>query len=207
MNDRNMANPDEVDSEMDELDMDRLDEKLGQLLNDEYGAEDFPAAQIEQRLDHSIEHRQQSLRFRVGRLTSMATSPMAKSMMAAAAALVLFVGGAEYGRRSAEAIQFDTQAALSEERLYEEGLSVPLSIQSTGSDYVAALAKLSDESDELTEAQLDEARDVTLAVLYGVVVELMRDSGEDEMLSTIAQLIHSRRQAIRNPEFEGAIWF
>ncbi|NIQ55568.1 MAG: hypothetical protein GWN71_20055, partial [Gammaproteobacteria bacterium] len=86
-------------------------------------------------------------------------------------------------------------------------VATPLSIQSAGTEYVARLARLSTEAEQLTPAEREEARQVALAILYAATLELLGDSENDEMLEAAAQLIYSRRQAERSPGEDGTLWF
>ncbi len=110
----------------------------------------------------------------------------------------MFVAGAEYGRRTAAPVEVLTSDA---------GVATPLSIQSAGSEYVARLARFSAEAEQLTATERGEARQVALAILYAATLELLRESEDDELLATAAQLIFSRRQAERDSEHDGALWF
>ena len=181
--------------------MDDFERNLTQELKARYSAPAFPAERIEARLERSVTEIRVDQADRPTVRRGIFGSPAFRSVMAAAAALVLFIGGAEYGRWSAE----DT-LAIDPGLPGSSALSLPVSIQSAGSDYIATLAQLSG-SQALTSEEADEAKEIALAVFYGAVLELMRDDGQDEMLATIAQLLHSRRQSLRNPGTEGAIWF
>lgn len=171
-------------------------------LKETFQAPSFPGSEIEARLEQSVREAGRS-RTR-GSTHSIWASPVMRTVLAAAAALVLFIGGAEYGRRTAAPVTVLAEGAFNPST---SELALPISIQTAGSDYIATLAQYSDQASSLTEAERQEAQDVALAVLYGVVIELLRESGDDDMLATIAQLLHSRRQSLRNPELEGVIWF
>lgn len=117
-------------------------------------------------------------------------------VLAAAAAVLVFVAGAEYGRRSAAQPESVTAS-----------LNTPLAIQLAGTEYVARVADFSSDASNLTTSERSEARQVALAILYAASVELLRESEDDDLLTLVARLIESRRQAERDPQVTGTLWF
>jgi hypothetical protein len=124
---------------------------------------------------------------------------MVRTALAAAAAVVVFVAGSEYGRRTAA---FGVGIAVA-----EADLSSPISIQSTGSRYVASLAQFTERASELTVEEREEARQVALAIMYAATAELLLDQENDELLEAVARLVYQKRQSLRNPQHRDAVWF
>jgi hypothetical protein len=110
-----------------------------------------------------------------------------------AAALAIFAGGALAGRMSAVpgspvAIgMIDPSTGIP---TVIEPVDVPLSIQSSGTNYVSSLALLSDLGGALTAEQRAQAREVAVAVLSGAIAELLlSDDTSDpaDLLRTLAR--------------------
>jgi hypothetical protein len=119
--------------------------------------------------------------------------------LVAAAVLMVFIGGAEYGRRlgprGSEADR--TRAALIASGI-DPGAVLPLEIQASGSRYIATLARFSAESEMLPEDQRKMAREVALAVMYSAALELLSEGGEDQVLQSVANLVIERRTSLRD---------
>lgn len=112
-----------------------------------------------------------------------------------AAALVIFVLGAEYGRRTAPPLHIGVDET---QWLAGEAHAIPLVIQSAGSEYVAGLARLSSPQTELTPEQRRLGREVAATVLYAAVMELVSESESAPALRSAARLIAAHRDLVRD---------
>ncbi len=127
-----------------------------------------------------------------------ATSPRAPWLKiggAIAASLAIFVAGAEYGRRVASPVvvpQETEAAALAAEPAF--AASVPLLIQTYGSQYVAEMARMSETIDQMTPEERQQAREVALAVLYGAATEILRAGPQDDAAASVAKVLLAQRQ-------------
>jgi len=153
----------------------------------------WPAAEIEDRIRGTIAWRHR----RVMGLpaSSILRSGTVRALLAAAASLAVFIGGAEYGRRLG-ASQAPPIAEAAGPAVPVENVSLPLSIQSAGSRYVASLARFSETAPSLSPEQRQTAREVALALLYSATIELVRESRDDDILRTVSQLVEERRNEI-----------
>lgn len=125
-------------------------------------------------------------------------------LLSAAAALLVFIGGVEYGRRGIQTTGIEGpvatvagDAGAREGALRvpgsTESVSLPLSIQSAGSEYVATLARFSGTSNQLPDEQREIAREVAMTVLYGAALELLEAIGDDQLLEQLVSEIGRRR--------------
>ena len=93
----------------------------------------------------------------------------------AAAAALVFLGGALYGRLSAPAVDPAPPVTAFVTPGAQDALlpaQVGIAIQAAGTGYVASLALLSEMRERLTVVQREQARQVALAVLTGALAEL-----------------------------------
>lgn len=147
------------------------DDSIRDLVRDAHPRPPFPAVAIRRRIARSRGQRKPA-----GLLGRVA--------LAVAAALLVFVGGAEYGRRTAAPASPEVEPT-------------PLAIQAAGSRWVAHLAAFTDSAPALAPAEREQARQVALAALYAASIELLRQTEDDDLLATVAELIEVRRQADR----------
>jgi hypothetical protein len=167
--------------------MEDHDDGLGEQLRAQHAA-GFPRDEIERRIRATIMERAASPAPRAGRAG-------VRALLAAAAALALFIAGAEYGRRTADPLMLALPMRMDDFEI----ASVPLSIQSTGSRHMASLARFTEESELLTPEQRRTAREVALAMLAGAALELLRESGTSESLRAAADLIAVTQEAQYTP--------
>lgn len=176
--------------------MDEFDDELRARLRQEFPSADFPRDRIER-----------GIRSRVGERSSTPlarrwTGGWIRSVLPAAAALVVFIAGAEYGRRTGttgtpvrDAVPFETgQAEIGAPEPVES--SVPLSIQESGSRYVASLARFGGATGELSPEDRRAAREVALTVFYAALMELLDESGGDEGLREVLRVIADQRATL-----------
>lgn len=126
--------------------------------------------------------------------------------LVAAAAVLVFVAGVEYGRGTAAAPgpgaddATSAPAAVADQGLdpaLDSGLDHALRIQWAGSRWVATLARFSREAAEVDDATRRAAREVATTIFYAAALELLMEAGEDELMETIAWLAHTRREALQ----------
>lgn len=145
----------------------------------------FPRERIHRRIGKSLD----APRRRGGGLPSWL-----RAAAAVAAGVLLFVAGVEYGRRNVgSAVAVDG--------------SVPTAIQSSGSEWVASISRLRESEAGLDPEQVEQARQVALAVMYGAALELVRNSPDDEMAAAVYRALSIER---RNQAAEGEqtrVWF
>jgi hypothetical protein len=113
-------------------------------------------------------------------------------VLTAAASLALFIGGAEYGRRTAPV----SIVVPAPPTVVDARTDLPYSIQSAGSQYVAALAMFSGSADSLSIEERRIAREVALAALYSASVELLREAEDDELLRAVTEMVAQRRNTM-----------
>lgn len=184
---------------MDDASMERdRDEGLREALRDGFPPPPFPEAEIEDRIRATLIRRGE--RWGRGAPRPGASGPWwrggtARSVLAVAASLVLFIGGMEYGRRTALPAGYPTPGVVASGPV-ENAESLPLVLQSAGSRYVASLARFSGEANSLTPRQRQVAREVALATIYGATLELLRESGDDQTLQAVLQMVAARRNEI-----------
>lgn len=118
-----------------------------------------------------------------------------RTALAVAASLVLFIGGAEYGRRTAVPAgtglsstggASPTTAGAS---LDTDPLSIPLSIQASGTRYVASLARFAGETERLTPEERRVAREVAVTALSGALLELLAEWEDEASLRAAVELL------------------
>ncbi len=114
-----------------------------------------------------------------------------RAALLAAASLVIFVAGTEFGRRTVDS----THARGASPPAGGE-LELPLSIQHTGSEYVASLAGLTARGETLSPEQRRLAEEVALTVLHAAIVELGRAADDDRVLRTAAGLVSAQRSLV-----------
>jgi hypothetical protein len=175
---------------------DNLDPRIADLLRKEHAPPAFPKDEVKARVAATLRTR------RDGRDIDRRwfLHPVVRTAMAAAAAVLVFVAGSEYGRRTATTNGVGNPVP-------EADLSAPISIQSTGSQYVASLAQFTEQASGLTSEEREEARQVALAIMYAATAELLQDQENDELLEAVARLFYQKRQSLRNPEHPDAVWF
>lgn len=183
-------------NDRDDGSMDEFDERLRARLREEFPAAEFPRDRIER-----------DIRRRIGDRSSRAPRTRwpggwVRSVLPAAAALVVFIAGAEYGRRTATAaspvpgvVSTDTRPAAAGAAASVES-SVPIAIQESGSRYVASLARLGGETGEMTPEDRRVAREVALTVFHAALTELLDESAGDEGLREVLRAIADQRARI-----------
>jgi hypothetical protein len=107
--------------------------------------------------------------------------------LVAAASVLLFVGGVEYGRRTTPQLPGTFVLPVG------DAVSLPLAIQSAGSFYVASLTRLSSDANALSSEERRVAREVGLAALYAASLELSRESIDDEDLRAMVEMVGEKR--------------
>jgi hypothetical protein len=180
------------------MDQDDFEAKLRRELRDRFPAPPFPGNDIEEQIRSTLA---KSRGDRVDTSSTTDAAPVAprwwrsttaRMVLAVAASLLLFIGGAEYGRRTALPYTLSTSTPATAVETY--GSSPAFSIQDAGSQYVASLARFSGESRSLSPRQRRVAREVALATIYGATLELLRESSDDEMLKAVVKLVVTRRE-------------
>lgn len=179
---------------------DDLDERELKELREMFPSAPFPEGAIEERIRTNaglsgVNH--PKALSRQGALTEPPPWRMGatvRTVVAVAAALVLFIGGVEYGRRTVSP-DAPTAPVQGGGTLIAES-DPALSIQDAGSRYVATLASFSGEVGNLSPAQRRVAREVALATIYAATLELLRESQDDETLRTVAGMVATRREEI-----------
>jgi hypothetical protein len=163
----------------------RLDNVTQRQLADAFDAPPFPDARIRARLQRTL-----------GARTGGSRSPVRWLAAAtlAAAVLLAFIGGVEYGRRLPARPDGGQVNAMAD---------LPMAIQSAGTDYITAVGRFADLRDSLSINDRDQAREVALAVLYGVVVELLRSEAADPEFARVIQAAMARQRAAS----EAVLWF
>lgn len=127
-------------------------------------------------------------------------APLLASLSAAAAAVLIFVGGAEYGRRTAGATVAETPGAggppstqWTARTDMAASASLPISIQEAGSRYISRLAQLTARRASLSEGDRVIAEDVAWSSLRGAATELARLSENSEALAEVILLLERER--------------
>ncbi len=180
---------------------DRQQDEIGRLLAEVEPAPDFPRGRVRERIDASI--RQGDLHSRAVRQAGI--GGWLRPVAAAAAGLLIFVAGAEYGRRMATpAVQpgVEPSAGPSTNR-QQVPRNVSFSIQEQGTAYLAEVARLSETAESMTPEQLEEARQVATAILYGAALELVRAAPDDHLADAIVRSLRSRRRG----DDDELIWY
>ena len=119
-----------------------------------------------------------------------------RPVLAIAAGIALFIAGVEYGRSRAARPAQPAPAPEPVPMLVLEAPSLPLTIQSAGSQYIASLARLTEAADRLSPEQRLVAREVALSALLGAALELVREDEGDPTLSRAAALISEKKEGI-----------
>ena len=122
----------------------------------------------------------------------------------AAAALVVFVVGVEYGRSLGTSPPIPVADTVRPSAAGSPVQTVSMSIQQRGTAYLTEVAKLSETAGTLSPEQLEEARQVALAILYGAAMELVRAAPDDELADAIVRSLRARRQG--DPD-ERLLWY
>lgn len=172
-----------------------VDEALREALRRGYASPPFPAEEIEGRVRASVARRRTEPSPRHAAAPPWWRGGTVRTLLAVAASLALFVGGMEYGRRTSGPVA-GAGGAVGPAGAVQQPVSLPLSIQSAGTRYVAQLARFSGQADALTPEERRTAREVALAALYGAAVELLREAGEDEALRIVVETVAGRREAV-----------
>ncbi len=151
---------------------DEFESRLTTALREDYTTEAFPESEIERALRDTLAV---SARKSVGFGHSTV-----RYLLVAAAAILVFVGGAEYGRHTAY-LEGDPRTIAGETNRTTVP-DLPLAIQTSGSRYVATLAQLTEQAPDLSERQLRIGREVAVMALYAAAAELLRIDREDDVL-------------------------
>lgn len=182
------------------MEHDDLGERAKDELRERFPSARFPEDEIEERIRTALT-RSRMDRGR-SRWVEVAGAPpvpwwngaTARTVLAVAASLVLFIGGVEYGRRTTR--PYEPSAPARDAATLIVGSTPALSIQDAGSRYVASLARFSGEAGSLSPSQRRVAREVALAAIYGATLELLRESQGDETLEEVANMVATRREQI-----------
>ena len=181
------------DDEMHEESGEKRSRETVELLRTELRAPAFPEREVLERIRASIrglEERSGPPGRPPGRRRTAWTGRWFGLGAAAAASLAIFVGGAEFGRRTALASipgGSAPGAAVSApaREADTETLGLPISIQEAGSAYVSRLAQLTARSASLGEGERRMAEEVAWASLRGAATELARLSEHGEALAAL----------------------
>jgi hypothetical protein len=169
------------------------DEQVGERVSEAYARAAFPREAIAARIESTLETRASEP---VASLRWHRRHPVMPALLAAAAAITLFVAGAEYGRRTAPE---PVQAAEGE-------AGTPLAIQESGTRYVADIARFAVLSPGLPRAEREEARQAAVAILYAAILALQEEEDE-ELLEAAEGLMHSLRRSQQQTASPGVVWF
>lgn len=149
-----------------------FDSRLTTVLREHYSMGAFPKSEIERRLWGTLAaHTRKSVRLE---------HPTLRSVLAAAAAVLVFIGGAEYGRHTAH--QEASLRAIADDYLRTTAADLPFAIQTSGSRYVATLAELTEQAPHLSQRQRELGREVAVTTLYAAAAELLGIDREDDVL-------------------------
>ena len=170
------------------FDDDRLDHETSELLASEEPGAPFPRDEIRDRIRASVERR------RNPGVAAESRVPWLKIGGAIAASLMIFVAGAEYGRRVAAPIETAPVATVTAAPEPAIAASLPLSIQTHGSQYVAEMARMAETFEELSPDEREQAREVAIAVLFGAAAELLRAVPEDDSAASVARVLLAQKQ-------------
>lgn len=170
------------------------DDQIGDGVREAYPRTVFPKAAIAERIAATLGSRSpdHGSRFRRPRRHGLF-----QALLAAAAAIAVFVGGAEYGRRS---------LTPSPAPAPDVTPGIPLAIQASGTRYVSDLTRFAQNAPGLSASEREEARQAAVAILYSAVIALQTEA-DDELLEAAGQLIHSLRRSQRGPATERVFWF
>lgn len=173
--------------------------------------EEEPSRLLEERIVRSLQAEGVLAR----RGTARWRSPLG-GLVAAAAAVVLFAGGAGFGHWMGTRSTTQTLLAVRE----QDAAQVAQSIQEAGSAYVQALAALSelrltagdsvgDAAREASASEVEQGREAAMGSLYAAAFELARLSPGDADVLRILQILAQRRA--EGPESGDAarsvVWF
>ena len=70
---------------------------------------------------------------------------------------------------------------------------LPVSIQSEGTEYVAAVTRFAREAARLTPDEREQAREASLAVMHGAAWELLRFEPDDPVAGKVLELVSDER--------------
>lgn len=169
------------------------DEQVGERVREAYPRADFPREAIAARIESTLEKRASEP---VASPRWARRHPVMPALLAAAAAVTLFIAGAEYGRR--------TVPEPARPAAVEAG--TPLAIQESGTRYVADIARFADLSPELPRAEREEARQAAVAILYAGILALQEEQDE-ELLEAAEGLMHSLRRSQQQTASPEVVWF
>jgi len=145
-----------------------LDETTRHLLSELDGAPAFPREEIRARLRSTL----RPPRSRWPRIAG-----------AVAASVLLFALGIAIGRWSAGP---GTPSA-------SPVANLPVSIQSEGTEYVAAVTRFAQEAGRMTPIEREQAREASLAVMHGAAWELLQFEPDDPVAGKVFELVSDER--------------
>lgn len=189
----------------DRWDVELPDEELRELLQTQFEAPPFAQEAVRDRIRASMDEVDARGAFvrpvRPDQAHGRASgAPLIASLSAAAAAVLIFVGGAEYGRRTAGATVAETPGAGAPPSTQwtprtdmAASASLPISIQEAGSRYISRLAQLTARRASLSEGDRAIAEDVAWSSLRGAATELARLSENSEALAEVILLLERER--------------
>lgn len=179
-------------------------DEITNLLRTHFRAPDIETYGVKERIRASVRAEERDVAFRrrgskQPKKERWRTSWPFRVAAAVAASLVIFVGGAEYGRRAATStadVSPATQqpAATLAGDVSQPSLGLPISIQEAGSNYVSRLATLTARSSSLAEGERRMAEEVAWASLRGAATELARVSEDSEALANLILELERARE-------------
>jgi hypothetical protein len=122
---------------------------------------------------------------------------------AAAAGLALFASGVATGQWMGARSTADVVSAVVD----GDALSRALQVQQAGSEYVRALARLSDLADELEAEDLAPGREAARVALHAAALELGRLAPEDATIQLVLAVLEERSRQADEGTARTTIWF
>lgn len=122
---------------------------------------------------------------------------------AAAAGLALFASGVATGQWMGARNTADVVSAVMD----GDALSRALQVQQAGSEYVRAVAGLSDLADELEAEDLAPGREAARAALHAAALELGRLAPEDATIQLVLAVLEERSRRADEGAVRTTIWF
>jgi hypothetical protein len=122
---------------------------------------------------------------------------------AAAAGLALFASGVATGQWMGTRSTADLVSAVMD----GDALSRALQVQEAGSEYVRAMARLSDLADELEAEDLRPGREAARAALHAAALELGRLAPEDATIQLVLAVLEERSRQAEEGAVRTTIWF
>jgi hypothetical protein len=133
------------------------------------------------------------------------TSPRSRTWLGAAVAagIALFASGLATGQWMAAANTAEVVSAV----LDGDVLSHALQVQQAGSEYVAAVARLSDLAEELGAEDLAPGREVARSALHAAALEMGRLTPDDATIQLVLAVLEERSRREDSGSSRKTIWF